>query len=817
MIRRLQALYLRYAAVHAGRLRSAPLGPFWNRFGQVERVVRRGGQVEISGWADARRVTLHWAGGSESITPDIPRPDVKARRGGPSDQGFAFSIPASARALRLEVHRGKRKVWSAPVAHPSDPVEARAKRRLSRAFVRDMHRAAPAFLRYARAPNALAKAAIKRALGLELSTRGADLERAWLLEEPATNLWVPTDEVTIVLPVFNALNLLRDCLNRVERNTDGRWHLIMVEDASTDPTVRPWLEDWARLRPDRVTLIHHDKNQGFVGAVNTGLRQALARDGQGPVVLLNSDAMLPANWAGRLCAPLAEPSVASVTPMSNAAEILSVPEIGPGIALSPREADRIDVVAKGLGAVPLPDMPTGVGFCMAMSRAWLVKVPSLDTAFGRGYGEEVDWCQKTRALGARHVCQPGLFVEHVGGQSFGSSEKKDRLRAAGALISQRYPRYDAEVQRFIASDPLATPRLALAVALAAARVPCLPIYLAHSLGGGAEAALQAELAGHRAAIVLRVGGVRRWQIEVHVDGQTVAGRTDDLDLVRRLLACASALDIIYSCGVGDSDPVSLPAALLSLRRGNSPDTLAMRLHDYFPLSPSYTLLGRNGFAGVPDPDTADPCHHARRPDGARLTLAQWRAAWTELVCECNEITSFSEASARLFSQAFEDAKVTVRPHVRTIPVRPMEAQGGRRIGILGNLNVQKGAFLIRELAINHSNQTFVVVGLVDSTIPFPRNVVIHGAYERDEIAELATLYGIRAWLMPAVWPETFSFATREALATGLPVAGFSLGAQGEALRDAPNGITVPLDPKTGAAERLFSVVDPARALQVAAE
>ena len=817
MIRRLHALYLRYAAVHSGRLRGVPLGPVWRRIGQVERVVRRGDKVEVSGWVDAEGVTLRWNGGAESTKPDILRPDVKLRRGGPSDQGFSLSVPASARALRLELVTRGCAGLAVPIPHPTDPPDGRARRRFHRAFIRDLYRALPALVRYFRHPDVRAKIAVKRALGLELAPRGADIERVWLLEEPKTAGLERLDEITIILPVFNALPLLQKCVTRVERFTDSQWHLVLVEDASSDPEVRPWVEEWARKRPDRVTLICHDRNRGFVDAVNTGLAHALKRGGSGPVILLNSDAMVPAGWDIRLCAPLSEPSVASVTPMSNAAEILSVPEIGPGIALRAGDGDGIDRVARRLGAVPLPDVPTGVGFCMALSRKWLEKVPQFDRAFGRGYGEEVDWCQKTRALGGRHLCQPALFVEHVGGQSFGSDEKKARLRSAGALISKRYPRYDSEVQSFIVNDPLATPRLALSVALAAERSPRLPVYLAHSLGGGAEAALQAEVSGHEGAVVLRIGGLRRWQMEVHVAGHIVAGRTDDLDLVRRLLDPAKALDLIYSCGVGDSDPVGLPAALLSLKRPGRRDRIAMRLHDYFPVSPSYTLMGRNGFTGLPDQDTSDPCHTTRRPDGTRLTLADWQAEWGKLVAESHEVTVFSDASARLFVQAFPGARVRVRPHVSEVPVTRIERQSGRRVGILGHLNVQKGALLIRELALSHPGQTFVVLGMTDSTIPFPRNVVVHGSYHRDEITELTALYGIRAWLMPSVWPETFSFATREALATGLPVAGFALGAQGEALRDAPNGITVPLDPKEGAAERLFSTVDPSCAFQAAAE
>ena len=210
------------------------------------------------------------------------------------------------------------------------------------------------------------------------------------------------------------------------------------------------------------------------------------------------------------------------------------------------------------GAAGPAAAPTGVGFCMAMSRHYLERVPRFDPAFGRGYGEEVDWCQRVRALGGRHLGLPGLFVEHRGGASFGSAEKARLVAANGALISARYPRYDAEVQAFLRDDPLATPRLALALAWAAAECAAgqepgqgraLPVYLAHSMGGGAEQYLRRRIAAGikargsaGAAAVLRVGGPRRWQIEVHGPQGVTLGHTDDVALLARLLAPARALD-----------------------------------------------------------------------------------------------------------------------------------------------------------------------------------------------------------------------------------------------------------------------------------
>jgi glycosyltransferase involved in cell wall biosynthesis len=104
------------------------------------------------------------------------------------------------------------------------------------------------------------------------------------------------------------------------------------------------------------------------------------------------------------------------------------------------------------------------------------------------------------------------------------------------------------------------------------------------------------------------------------------------------------------------------------------------------------------------------------------------------------------------------------------------------LGVLGNLNAQKGARVIqrlaRHLASGGDPRSIVVIGNVDASIPLPARVRIHGGYDRDHIAELTPRYGIAAWLVPAIWPETYSFAAREALATGLPVIAFDIGAQG---------------------------------------
>jgi GT2 family glycosyltransferase len=583
-------------------------------------------------------------------------------------------------------------------------------------FALALLRATPALIRHALWHQPADRLAVKRALGLgKIQTQGA-LDGDWFDGVVQRG----QGPITIVMPVHGAFDLLSEVLGRVVRHTDIPWHLVLVEDASTDARVRPWLRDWVARHPARATLLENTVNMGFVGAANRGL--GFARGRAGHVVLLNTDAFVPAGWASRLLGPLeADGRVASVTPMSNDAEIFSAPTICARGSIPPGAVDLIDAVAARLGRNgPLPTAPTGVGFCMAMNRAFLDHVPQFDMTFGKGYGEEVDWCRKTQALGGRHLCQPALFVEHRGGASFGTAAKQALVTRHNAIISARYPTYDLEVQRYIAADPLLTPRMALALAhVGVAARGAVPLFVAHAMGGGAEIALSAEIADALdqigAALVLRVGTSRRWRLELHMEGGAISAvATDDLALIHRLLGPVPCLHIVYSCGVGDTDPVTLPAAMLGLRRPGRADTVAARMHDFFPLTPSYCLFGRDGqFRGAPDP--RDPAHVARRADGTRVRLDEWQAAWHGFLSQCTEIRVFSDDSRAHVLRAYSDLAhlIVVRPHAppqgiaRVLPPRRSRPV----LAVLGNLNIPKGAGVLRDLALRIDAEGGGAVGL----------------------------------------------------------------------------------------------------------
>ena len=394
------------------------------------------------------------------------------------------------------------------------------------------------------------------------------------------------------------------------------------------------------------------------------------------------------------------------------------------------------------------------------------------------------------------------------------------------IVSRRYPDYDQSVQNFIVSDPLLTARLGLGLAWAgsldAARA--VPVYLAHSMGGGADDWLEhrmaADLEEGRPSVVLRVGGMRRWQLELVTPQGRIVGQSDAVRTIQGLLAVLPRRHVIYSCGVGDPDPVEIPEILLSLLCEG--DRTTILFHDYFPLSPSYTLLDKDGlYRGPVRPPNGDPAHSTRRPDGRRVPLEEWQAAWASLAARA-DLAVFSNSSALQVAAVWPDLKdrIHLRPHglrhaVPCLAAPPADAPPV--LAVLGNIGRQKGAGLVQALARRRArdgtNPGLVLIGNIDPAFDLPDSMKLHGSYMVSDLPHLVRQYGVTHWLIPSVWPETFCYTVHEALATGLPVLAFSLGAQGDAVRAAENGIEMPFDAEADLAQTVRRTFEQFQATQ----
>lgn len=256
--------------------------------------------------------------------------------------------------------------------------------------------------------------------------------------------------VDIIIPVYRNLAVTQRCVESVLAHTDlATARLILVDDATPEPELAAWCD--SIVQHPELLLLRHEHNQGFVAAVNLGMRQSGAHD----VVLLNSDTEVPAGWLQRLqrCAYSA-PDIATVTPFSNNGSICSYPYFCHGAPL-PQGLDlaALDALFAAANSGLSADLPTAVGFCMYIRRDCLIRHGLFDLErYGRGYGEENDFSLRVAAAGRRNCLCADLFVYHHGAVSFGdNSELKNE---ADKRLVARYPEYPRRVSAFVANDPL---------------------------------------------------------------------------------------------------------------------------------------------------------------------------------------------------------------------------------------------------------------------------------------------------------------------------------------------------------------------------
>ena len=258
---------------------------------------------------------------------------------------------------------------------------------------------------------------------------------------------------TVIIPVFNARMHLEACLESVRRTVPSDTRIMLIDDASTDPLVLPLLQSFVDEAKPHRGLLKNQLNKGFVASANHGMRLAGT-----DLVLLNSDTQVTSGWLEHLADCLgSDPSIATATPWSNNGEIASIPDFCAANPI-PVNPDAVASVIADCGKPLYPQVPTAVGFCMAISLQAINQVGLFDeVAFGRGYGEENDFCQRVEQAGFRNVLCDNAYVVHHGGASFGPLGLKPDEKSMQRLLA-KHPDYLSLVSEFIRSDPFAPRR-----------------------------------------------------------------------------------------------------------------------------------------------------------------------------------------------------------------------------------------------------------------------------------------------------------------------------------------------------------------------
>ena len=605
-----------------------------------------------------------------------------------------------------------------------------------------------------------------------------------------------THRIDIVVPIYNAPDDVRRCVESVLSCTPEPHRLILIDDASTDAGVRDVLREIQQRGDRHVEILRNERNLGFTGTANRGMMHSTA-----DVVLLNSDTIVTPGWLSALtrCAA-SDAAIATVTPFSNNAEICSFPRFCENNAW-PLDRDPTPVArALADAAVPTyPDLPTGVGFCMFVRRTAIDALGTFDMAFGAGYGEENDFCLRAASAGWRNVLADDAFVVHTGGRSFAGRKAELGGRNLERLL-ERHPHYDEMVTRYIAADPLRALREAAQTRLDTHSPLQCVLHVIHHHGGGTETHVRQLIAASRDrwrhCLAVAVGD--RWQVEAHRDDASVvtftfAREPDETwrDFLRGLTATFRValihLHNISACREG---------LLEALEDSGLP--FGYTLHDLNFACPTITFLDAGGryCGGVTDARTCQACV-AAQPAFAGVDVEAWRARHGALVKRAAFVIAPSQWAATMLDRYFPRNDVIVIPH-GTAAFSATRAPGTRLgvlmpdddvpvIATLGAIGPDKGArrieALVERMRALDLPLRIVVIGYLDvERGPWQSDdarLTVHGRYDSRDLAALLRHYRAQFVLFPSAGPETFSYTLSESWLAGVPALVPPIGALAE--------------------------------------
>lgn len=622
--------------------------------------------------------------------------------------------------------------------------------------------------------------------------------------------------VDIIIPIYNAYDDLLKCIASVKKWTDlGRNRLILINDCSSDEKIRPYLDT---LKEENIIVIHNEKNKGFSANINIGMNQSDKND----VLLLNSDTVVTKNWIEKIvrCA-YSDLAIATVTPLSNNATLCSVPVFCAENQIP--EGYTIDSYAELIETVSLreyPRIPVAHGFCMFIKREVIEKIGLFDEeTFGRGYGEENDFCHRAEQIGYYHAMCDDTFILHTGTSSFLSEEKRKYIEEHGKVIEERYPEQSYNTEVYCRDNPnrWVIDNIKLYMGFINGKKNIL--YLLQSDFregasdniGGTQLHVKDLVSGLKdifnVYVAARDGsylnvtayiGKNEKLFRFYLDDNTRYHQFRDKslgELFGKILDsfCIHLVHIHHVMGLSFE-------IYYQANERNIP--IVVTLHDYYYVCPTIKLLDTNNEYCINNTNEIKcrECLSKKCGISERTPyLAVWRRECEQVLRKAQTVIVPSKATKEIVLRYYpclrDNLQVIQHGSEQIGRQKITHEHEGFRVAFVGGISKEKGSLVSSELVKSSSDDIawylFGKYGYNELSCIKRKNFIKTGEYQREELPGLLEKYEIDLVCILSICPETFCYTLSEAVACGIPVITTDIGALKERMEQLNCGWIVP--------------------------
>lgn len=314
-----------------------------------------------------------------------------------------------------------------------------------------------------------------------------------------------TPKVSIVIATRDRIDLLRDCIESIQRKTDypsQQLEFVIVNNDSRTNEAKLYFADLRGRECFRILHDPHDFN--FARLYNRGVRECSGE----VVVLLNNDmTVIDAQWIRRLVVQCMQPDVACVgakllypdETIQHAGCVVGVAGLA-GHRLLGRPAESVD------GKDFTREISAVTGACIAIRRSVFNELGGLNEGLRIAFND-IDFCLRAMRRGLRNVYIADPLLYHFESKSRGLDTTRDKieLNAREAIyVRQRHSDY-------FRNDPHYSPNLSLARIDGLAFPPRRDRPWLRRVGGRKKKILMLTSTmsiGHGVAVVVRMQALR---------------------------------------------------------------------------------------------------------------------------------------------------------------------------------------------------------------------------------------------------------------------------------------------------------------------
>jgi len=242
-------------------------------------------------------------------------------------------------------------------------------------------------------------------------------------------------QVSIIIPVYNKVELTSACLNSLlDHRGERGFEVIVVDDCSSDITP-DYLAECQGIR-----VLRNTENAGFIDSCNRG---AAAASGE-YLVFLNNDTTVTPGWLEALIAPFERDPETGIVGARLVYPDGRLQEAG-GIIFNDGSGWNY-----GRGDDPtlpqyqfLSEADYVSGACLAIRRDDFHQLGGFDQRYRPAYYEDTDLCFQIRAAGKKVIYQPACMIVHHEGATSGTDESSGTKRYQAVNREQFLARWQA--------------------------------------------------------------------------------------------------------------------------------------------------------------------------------------------------------------------------------------------------------------------------------------------------------------------------------------------------------------------------------------